>query len=624
MSVIKTRCPACQRKLVLPKSTGHVRCPQCDHRFVINAPPVLMSAPAAAPPGAVMPSNAHLGHRTASNTATDTAPLEPAASAPLSATFTDSTTVKITDAPSPAPAEPATAPSSAHGPLIALGVGALLFLAAGIWLLMICLRTDPPPAGGEDEPFVELPFGPANAKASPVSLNAPSSNAPLTALASAKIGKKPPAPPVKKGKAPAGKVKPVAANKGGIDQVKIDQAIERGAAYLHKTARDEKRVGVKAFAGLTLLHCGAPNADPVVAELASDVRKQAANHIATYELSLCILFLDRLGDPADRPLIRTIALRLMASQGPMGGWNYQCQQLDATRQQQLLDLLASLDRAGPKAPSRTTAPPLRGAGSPLPTDLSELPVAQYQPGTPLTFKPHAHEDNSLTQFAVLALWTAQRHGVPVERSLAMVDARFRASQAVDGSWSYEWTSPQNTLRPDSMTCAGLIGLAVGRGNVKDANLKKGDPAIEKGLRFVSQRIGSPKSGYLVGAASIGDLYYLWTLERAAVIFDLQTIGGKDWYAWGAPLIVTAQNPSGFWHERHGPVPDTCFALLFLKRANVAHDLTVRLQDLAISKHIGERARDIDRQPDDPFGRRSDLTASQRAAAGYSRGREEAR
>jgi hypothetical protein len=583
-----------------------------------------VSAPAAAPPGAFTPSNA--GNRSATSTASSTAALDPVASAPLSATFTDSTTVKITDAPAPAQPEPATAPSSSRGPLIALGVGALLFLAAGIWLLMLCLRTEPPPAGVEDEPFVELPFGPANAKASPVSLNAPSLNAPpFTALASAKIGKKPPAPPVKKGKPPTGKVKPVSATQG-VDQVKIDQAVKRGAAYLHNMAPRATRVGIKAFAGLTLLHCGTPNTDPVVVGIADYVRGQAPNEISTYELSLCILFLDRFGDPADRPLIRAIALRLMASQGPMGGWNYRCQPLDPTRQQQLLDVLASLDRSAP-APSRTTAPPIRGAGSPLPTNLNELPVVQYQPGTPLTFKPHVHEDNSLTQFAVLALWTAQRHGVPVERSLAMVDARFRASQAVDGSWSYEWKSPQDTQRPDSMTCAGLIGLAVGRGNVNNANLKKGDPAIEKGLRFVSQRLVAPRQGKLVGAASLGDLYYLWTLERAAVIFDLQTIGGRDWYAWAAPIIVAAQDSSGFWQERHGPIPDTCFALLFLKRANVAHDLTVRLQDLAISKHIGERARDIDRQPsptDDPFGRRANLTTSQRQAAGYSRGREDGR
>jgi len=305
----------------------------------------------------------------------------------------------------------------------------------------------------------------------------------------------------------------------------------------------------------------------------------------------------------------------------MGGWNYSCRVLTSAQQQQLLDLLKS--REPMPAATRINVP----GGK-----MSDLPVMQHRPGSPLQYKPHTHEDNSLTQFAVLALWAAQKHGVPAERSLTMVDARFRASQAPDGSWSYTWMSPLSTVRTDSMTCAGLIGLAVGRGNVPKGNLKEGDPAIEKALRFASQKIGIPgkppaQRGRMVGASSIGDLYYLWTLERAAVIFDLHTIGGKDWYAWGAPIIVANQFPNGNWQESHGPVPDTCFALLFLKRANVAQDLTVRLQDLAISKSVGERTRDLDRQPsptDDPFGRRSNLTASQREAAGYSRGREDDR
>ena len=38
------------------------------------------------------------------------------------------------------------------------------------------------------------------------------------------------------------------------------------------------------------------------------------------------------------------------------------------------------------------------------------------------------DDNSNTQFAMLALWAARRHDVPVEVALGLVEQRFRATQ----------------------------------------------------------------------------------------------------------------------------------------------------------------------------------------------------
>src|SRR5262249_492752 len=77
----------------------------------------------------------------------------------------------------------------------------------------------------------------------------------------------------------------------------------------------------------------------------------------------------------------------------------------------------------------------------------------------------------------------------------------------------------------------------------------------------------------MGLKSWGDLYYLWSLERVGVIFNLKTIGGKDWYAWGAPIIVDAQRPDAAGSGRHPGIPDTCFALLFLKRHHLSPNLT---------------------------------------------------
>ena len=82
-----------------------------------------------------------------------------------------------------------------------------------------------------------------------------------------------------------------------------------------------------------------------------------------------------------------------------------------------------------------------------------------------------------------------------------------------------------------------------------------------------------------GASAFGDYYCLWCMERVAVIYSLDKIDGKDWYQWGSELILQSQRSNGSWQEMHGDVPDTCFAILFLTRANLAPDLTESLRIL---------------------------------------------
>jgi hypothetical protein len=223
--------------------------------------------------------------------------------------------------------------------------------------------------------------------------------------------------------------------------------------------------------------------------------------------------------------------------------------------------------------------------------MEALPVFRWDPGTKYDWKPTGRDDNSLTQFAVLALWASRKHGVPVERSLAFAEARFRTFQNRDGSWGY---GLRTTSRRDSMTCAGLLGLAVGRGLDKQGSNPRTelkDEALEKGLVYVGQIVGKPaggkgKKGALIHADSHGDLYFLWSLERMAVVWDLKTVAGKDWYEWGSKLLVDSQMPDGSWHDTFAGPIDTCFALLFLKRVNVVQDLTAQLRLLGKVKDPG--------------------------------------
>ncbi len=106
-----------------------------------------------------------------------------------------------------------------------------------------------------------------------------------------------------------------------------------------------------------------------------------------------------------------------------------------------------------------------------------------------------------------------------------------------------------------------------------------DPYIRNGFVALSKKVGAA-AGTTVGrpqVKSVGGLYYLWAMERVAVLYELPTLANKDWYRWGAEILLCHQQADGSWADAgfHGthPVINTSFALLFLKRANLTPDLS---------------------------------------------------
>jgi hypothetical protein len=365
------------------------------------------------------------------------------------------------------------------------------------------------------------------------------------------------------------------------EQRKIDDAIVKGVWYLKGHQLDngswgkDLLVGYAALPGLTLLECGLPGSDPVVRKAVEYVRKEAAQprpSYDTYQLALALLFLDRLGEPEDQPLIQYLALCLLAGRrADDSGWGYMCPRPDRKACEQLLDQLR--DEVHSLDEWRNTA----------------LQGKPFDPG---------RSDNSNTQFAVLALWAAGRHGVAIERTMALVEKRFRTSQAparadptgnnldLEGSWYYcPAEGNSNSSRWPTMTCSGLLALAVAHGldeeRVKQAAKPLEDLAVRKALAMLGREIGRADEKRPT------DLYFLWSLERVGVLYNLSEIEGKDWYAWGRNLLLPAQKPEGNWqggaYYGNNPALDTCFALLFLKQANLAKDLTTKLQLLSEKK-----------------------------------------
>jgi hypothetical protein len=312
----------------------------------------------------------------------------------------------------------------------------------------------------------------------------------------------------------------------------------------------------------------------------------------------------------------------VAGQSKSGGWGYHCPILKSEEEGKLhlalqkvqpaspLDLFVPINKSSsdPAVGISKTAPdakPTTGAKDPEAVPKASLPEALRKvPALEPPARSHVmprHDlgtfvNNSTTQFAVLGLWAARRHQLPLERALALVVQRFRVSQAPGGSWSYDGANKPSAWNTPSMTGAGLLGLAVGHGLTADslsdaarAELAR-DPDIQKGLLFLSESIGKPL-GKAAGSVAI-NLYFLWTVERVGVLYNLPSIHGKEWYPWGASEILAQQEEDGSWNcGGYGgaiPVTDTCFALLFLQRANLAKDLSKKLEFFTVEKKLNNQ------------------------------------
>ena len=384
------------------------------------------------------------------------------------------------------------------------------------------------------------------------------------------------------------------------DDPLIRQSIDRGVRFLKKTPVQEggaHLAGYAALKGLTLLECGVPARDPAIRNLAGVVRPAALTLTHTYSLALAILFLDRLGDPADVPLIQSMGVRLLAGQNMAGGWTYDCPGVspEETRRLRVLPTQRKSPPAGTDSSRRPAEP---GKPVELPPEIQEqLKRIQPRPVAPLTARGPLPDDNSNTQFAILALWAARRHGIPVEKALVLAEGRFRGTQNADGGWAYQTSGPS---RP-TMTCAGLLALALSHGVAQEAAARADagsleqqqraraahdpgrDLAVRAGLQVLSTVVGQPSAQTQRPVQVIPPghaefvYYFFWSLERVAMVYDLKTIGHKDWYAWGAEILVASQNRAGAWVGQYGASVDTCFALLFLARANLAKDLTAALK-----------------------------------------------
>ena len=146
------------------------------------------------------------------------------------------------------------------------------------------------------------------------------------------------------------------------------------------------------------------------------------------------------------------------------------------------------------------------------------------------------------------------------------------------------TSRRGANGGGATTCIALLGIAIGHVVCPEPNIRpETDPITLKAFVALSKLIQAPVGDTTnrPEIKAVGGFYFLWAMERIAVLYDVRKLGKKDWYQWGAEILLCHQRGNGSWDSDGGypgqtPVLNTCFALLFLRRANLTPDLSKQL------------------------------------------------
>jgi hypothetical protein len=345
-------------------------------------------------------------------------------------------------------------------------------------------------------------------------------------------------------------------------------------AYWFAAGEDTQNLGRLALIVLTLVKCGSTKSDPVVKLAASDMlalfdKYKGTGSLRTYSVSVVLLALDALHNPPGAPpgdSRYAAPVRKKCKYPP---------EIEA-RIREIVDWLV---------------------------DKQAKNVWRYPGGS------EGDEDLSNTQYALLALQAAGRCGIDAPKSVyhRVLEYLLRLQEKTGpeeprwienpahvpgtedryGPWlpagkskarGWPYLEKPGTSITGSMTTAGIACLAIVKerlqalGDLSKENKGAIDVAMVDGLAWMSRNFAVEKNPGQGG----WHYYYLYGLERVGAFTALRFIGKHDWYRLGARYLIGQQMADGKWpapaktdHARYEEeLMQTCFALLFLRRATV--------------------------------------------------------
>ncbi len=344
------------------------------------------------------------------------------------------------------------------------------------------------------------------------------------------------------------------------DDRQIQHAIDHGVDYLRKTAVSQV-AGFNSLVALAMLKAGEPPDAPSVAQIVDLILKKidqdnynpGGHHYYTAGVDLMVL---EAVDPEQyRPQMEAVTRYIIRGQFSHGCWYYPTgvtDQGDTSISQYAMLGLWTSSRVGIDVPldvwSRAAA----------------WHVRTQRPDGGFSYHPDAGKGGSsrhtMTVAGTGSLHIAKMH-LYAEKSLPR-QQRQQKQKTSDRPNKFRFLEPIDLDTPeDSRKPKPSRRPSVAKAKIPLAPI---DKAIFGGLGWLAKN-WSIEGGELIRGRSHVN-YFLYGLERAAALADVELIGDHNWYSEGAAHLLQTQAENGSWSSSSGPAAGTSFGLLFLTRA----------------------------------------------------------
>ncbi|HZE95459.1 MAG TPA: hypothetical protein VE981_00380 [Planctomycetota bacterium] len=365
-----------------------------------------------------------------------------------------------------------------------------------------------------------------------------------------------------------------------VNQVKVEQAIARGIAFLKTSDSPDSAIGPDSdeLKLLTFVHGGVPETDAAFEALLKKCLERKFEK--TYRVSLLAMCLEEIDRVKYQDQIALCGQFLLDNIKANGGFSYG----DPTAAQPEGGAVAS-KKGGDAFKAKKPPGPIDPNVKQKPEVLKHITLKKSREG------PEAQRsDNSNSQYGALGIRACHDAGVNfpkdvIERCRQYWVNNQRSPQNADpkaknvasgGKAGYGWCYSEGDQvcakmgPPYGSMTAGAVGALCIYNYILGKDWKK-DRSVLEGMNWLDTNYSVTQN---VGPCEIAPVpdgwlyYYLYALERTGLLYDTTLIGKHDWYLDGYKVLLGAQKGNGSWDTSHfiKPTWDTCFAILFLKRS----------------------------------------------------------
>jgi hypothetical protein len=336
----------------------------------------------------------------------------------------------------------------------------------------------------------------------------------------------------------------------GVDPQKVKTAITRGCDWLCKDLAkkmapynwaNEGNQSNNVLILYTLVKAGgAQRTRPEFQEVLDSVLNRAPE--TTYQAAVTAIALEALDGVKYSSYIKNCAQLLIDNQCDNGQWDY--------------GKTVELPKANVVNTPDVAADPARKGNTTVKTSLT-----RRGRGRP-------DGDNSNTQYALLGLRSCEESGFKIpfdtwRKALAW----WQTTQQADGGWNY---APRvaNEGSYLGMTEGGLGSIVICMHYLQQP--WKTSECVLKACGFIGAKFScTDNQAGRHNNERIFQYYHLFAFERAGMLTGREDFGAHKWYVEGGNYLLEQQKADGCWTSDfafRNNVQDTCFAILFLRRA----------------------------------------------------------